>query len=105
MSAINNDVLVKRMLDMVQGTEMSKHKQGLAKLASIVILIGIFVIGVIASFGFFPKFSMDNYVKFLQVALWPLMTLIISIGFGTVTKNLKKEKKDEGKVEGTVEQV
>lgn len=91
----NGQIPIDELLKLAKGTPIDKKTSGLAKTASIAILVVIFGVGIAGAF-LTQYFSMDAYVKFLEVAMWPLLLLLFSIGTSSVVSSVKgKETKTE----------
>lgn len=86
---LNNQEAFNQVVDIVKNQSTTQKKQGLAKTVSIMLLIGVFIMGVVGSFEF-AHFTMSSYVQFLNVAMWPLMLFLLSIGAGSIVHTAKK---------------
>jgi len=96
---MDNKEIFDKAIDLLGNQKTTKQKQGIAKVSSIAMLVGIFIVGVVGSFNF-AGFNMTAFVQFLDVAMWPLMLFILSVGAGSIVGSKKKEvKKDDDKKE------
>ena len=71
----------------------NKHIVGPAKLITLAILSLAFAFGVYGSFND-ANFNMAEYTSFIESFSWFFAPLILSIGAGAATNNLKKKDQD-----------
>lgn len=65
-------------------------KKNLAKNVTIILLIGMFIVGAVGSFV--ATFEMDGYVKLLNAYAPLYISLIASIGANSAVKKVKEAK-------------
>lgn len=65
-------------------------KKNLAKNVTIILLIGMFIVGAVGSF--IATFEMDGYVKLLNAYAPLYISLIASIGANSAVKKVKEAK-------------